>query len=250
MEEPRATILVVDDEEAVTELVSRELESAGYECEVASDGKEALYKAFMQDFDLMLLDIRMPGLSGMDVLNKMVVDHPDTGVVMITAISETQTAVEAMKLGAFDYLTKPFNLDDLLVRVEKALERRRLILGNRAYQLRLEQKVTRQVGQIQQYHNEVLDALSREQKALEELEGIRRWQNGGSTESSEVEGALGMVRGFARRLSRLFRGGGRDSEERRGGIAQVSIKSGGSEEPQQGCTPEQEGEPEAAKTPD
>jgi len=215
MEEARGTIMVVDDESSIRDIVSRKLESAGYECEVASDGEEALYKAFMQDFDLMLLDIRMPGLSGMEVLKKMVVDHPDTGVVMITAISETQTAVEAMKLGAFDYLTKPFNLDDLLVRVEKALERRRLILGNRAYQLRLEQKVTRQVGQIQQYHNEVLDALSREQKALEELEDTRRWQNGEGTGDAEAEEPAGLIKGFTRRLSRFFRGEPPESKESR-----------------------------------
>ena len=207
MQKPRGTILIVDDEETIRDIVSRKLQSEEYDCELASDGEEALWKAFMRDFDLILLDIRMPGLSGMDVLKKVVVDHPDTCVVMITAISETQTAVEAMKLGAYDYLTKPFNLDDLLAKVERALERRRLILENREYQLRLERKVTRQAGQIQQYHDEVLDTLSREQKAIAELEEIRRSQSKGSEGSNGAEGTPGLFKRLAKKMSRLFGGG-------------------------------------------
>lgn len=211
MEESRVTILIVDDEESIRDIVSRKLRSDNYDCDVACDGEEALWKAFMRDFDLMLLDIRMPGLPGMEVLKKMVVDHPNTGVVMITAISDTQTAVEAMKLGAYDYLTKPFNLDDLLVKVEKALERRRLILDNREYQLRLERKVTRQAGQIQHYHDEVLDTLSREQKAIAELEEIRHSRNDANEGDSSAEGKPGLFKRLAKKISRLF--GSRTHEE-------------------------------------
>jgi DNA-binding NtrC family response regulator len=100
----------------------------------AADGRAALDKASQQTFDLILLDIKMPGPTGMEVLPQIVNEHPDTCVVMITAVSDTDTAVEAMKLGAYDYVTKPFNLDDLNLRVEKALERKRLVDENRQYQ--------------------------------------------------------------------------------------------------------------------
>ena len=173
MEEARGTILIVDDEGSIRDILCRKLESEGYNCVVAVNGREALWKAFMQDFDLVLMDIKMPGLSGMEALPKMVTDHPDTCVVMLTAVSDLETAVEAMKVGAYDYLTKPFNMDDLIMKVERALERRRLVLENREYQLRLEQRIEQQAGQIRQYHSEAAEALVREQEALTELEATR-----------------------------------------------------------------------------
>ena len=134
MEESKGIILVVDDDQAVRSVVSRKMQAAGYSCLTAADGREALDKASQQTFDLILLDIKMPGPTGMEVLPQIVNEHPDTCVVMITAVSDTDTAVEAMKVGAYDYVTKPFNLDDLNLRVEKALERKRLVDENRQYQ--------------------------------------------------------------------------------------------------------------------
>ena len=171
---------------------------------VAASGTEALWEAFMRDFDLVLMDIRMPGLSGMETLPKMVTDHPDTCVVMLTAVSDTETAVEAMKLGAYDYLTKPFNMDDLVMRVERALERRRLVLENKEHQLRLEQKVEQQAGKLQQYHSEAMDALVREQAALAELQATRRSR-----------------RGFARKLSQILGVGTSDSSGEGSGAAHI-----------------------------
>lgn len=169
MEEVKGTVLVVDDEEAIRGILCRKLEADGYGCEEATDGKEALWKAFMKDFDLVLMDIKMPGLSGMEALPQMVTDHPDTSVVMITAVAEAGTAVEAMKLGAYDYLTKPFDLDDLSMRVSRALERRRLVLENREYQRRLEERLQHQAGQMQDYYQKAAEAQSREQVAIEKL---------------------------------------------------------------------------------
>jgi len=125
----------------------------------------------MKDFDLVLMDIKMPGLSGMETLSQMVIDHPDTSVVMLTAVADVKIAVEAMKQGAYDYITKPFDLDDLSLRVRRALERRKLVLENREYQRRLEQRVEQQAGQIQQYYKEAMEALSREQIVLGKLGG-------------------------------------------------------------------------------
>lgn len=204
MEEAGGTILIVDDEGSIRDILCRKLQSEGYDCVVAANGKEALWKAFMQDFDLVLMDIKMPGLSGMEVLPKMVTDHPDTCVVMLTAVADIETAVEAMKVGAYDYLTKPFNMDDLVMKVERALERRRLVLENREYQLRLEQRVERQARQIQQYHSEAAEALVREQAALAELEATRRSR-----------------KGFARKLSRILGVGTPDSSGERSGAAHI-----------------------------
>jgi len=149
MEESEVAILIVDDEDAIRSMLTRKLEMDGYRCEVASDGNEALWKAFMKDFDLVLMDIKMPGLSGMETLPQMVTDHPDTSVVMLTAVADAKTAVEAMKLGAYDYVTKPFNLGDLSMRVRRALERRRLVLENREYQRHLEQRVRERTAEVQ-----------------------------------------------------------------------------------------------------
>jgi DNA-binding NtrC family response regulator len=199
LEEVRGTILIVDDEGSIRDILCRKLESEGYNCVVAANGREALWKAFMQDFDLVLMDIKMPGLSGMEALPKMVTDHPDTCVVMLTAVADLETAVEAMKVGAYDYLPKPFNIDDLIMKVERALERRRLVLENREYQLRLEQRIERQVGQIRQYHSEATEALVREQEALTELEATRWSQKGFTRKLSQIlalEHLIRQVRGM------------------------------------------------------
>lgn len=211
MDEPRNTILVVDDEESIRDIVARRLQDEGYDCETAADGKDALWKTFMRDFDLVLTDIKMPGMSGMEVLTQIANDHPDTSVVMITALAETQTAVQAMKMGASDYVTKPFNLDDLVMRVQRALERRRLLIENRQYQLQLKQKLEKQVGQIKQYSREAIEAVAREELALEELNVLRRESR--KEESDNKEDVSSPIRGFARKLSNLIGGSVSDATD-------------------------------------
>jgi DNA-binding response OmpR family regulator len=201
MEQAIGTILIVDDEEAIRNILSRKLEVDGYYCEVAADGKEALWKAFMKDFDLVLMDIKMPGLSGMEALPQMVTNHPDTCVIMMTAVVDTETAVQAMRLGAYDYVTKPFDLDDLSMRVEKALERRKLLLENRDYQLQLEQKIHQQALQIREHYREAVEALSREQMAPESSQTESMSKQGEAVKPLESPSS---VREFAKKLSRLF----------------------------------------------
>jgi DNA-binding response OmpR family regulator len=207
MDEHSGKILVVDDEESIRDILCRKLQSQGYDCVVAVDGKDALWKAFMQDFDLVFMDIKMPGMSGMEVLPKMTTDHPDTCVIMVTAISDIQMAVEAMKLGAYDYLTKPFNLDDLIMRTERALERRRLVQENRQYQLSLEQKVIRQAGQIQQYNSQAEEAISGEQAARAEMDDARQPLRKEATATAIADGeSSNPAKGFAKKLSQLLGG--------------------------------------------
>jgi len=176
MEEPRGTILIVDDEEPSRATLYRKLQADGYNCAVANDGEGALWKTSVQEFDLVLLDLDMPVLSGMEILPRIVDGHPDTCVVMMTTIENMPSAVEAMKEGAYDYVFKPLNMDDLGMRIEKALEKRRLALENREFQIHLEQKVELQVSQIRKYLYEAVEALGLEQMSLDKPEAVRQAQ--------------------------------------------------------------------------
>lgn len=129
MKETKGNVLVVDDEEPIRDIVSRVLGAEGFTCFVAADGREALEKTATQAFDVVLLDIMMPDMSGMEVLHHLTTANPDACVVMTTAVDDVQTAVEALNLGAVDYVTKPFNLDDLGKRVEEAVELARQTSG-------------------------------------------------------------------------------------------------------------------------
>ncbi len=135
MEESAGTVLVVDDEEPIRRVISRTLEQAGYHCTQAGNGQEALEKASSEEFDVVLLDIKMPGMSGIELLPQLTFANPDICVVMSTAVNDTQTAVEAMNLGAYDYILKPFDLDALKMKVDRALERKALLEENRDFRL-------------------------------------------------------------------------------------------------------------------
>ena len=243
MEEAKGTILIVDDEEAIRGILARKLESDGYNCEVAANGKEALWKAFMKDYDLVLMDIKMPGLSGMEALPQIVTNHPDTCVIMMTAVVDTETAVQAMKLGAYDYVTKPFDLDDLGMRAEKALERRKLVLENRDQQLRLEQRVDQQARQIQEYYRKAVETLSREQISLESSRTEHMSKQGEGKPGAEVANkppeSSGSVREFAKKLSQLFSRGAPELSDVSVGAASARARAA-ERVPQVGITPEKE----------
>jgi DNA-binding NtrC family response regulator len=122
-------ILVVDDEEVVVHSCLRILRG-DYAVQSVSDGMAALKKTDEEHFDILILDVMMPGLNGLEVLQHVKERHPDVDVIMMTGLSEIQTAVKAMKLGAFDYISKPFDPDELLLVIVRALERRRLLQEN------------------------------------------------------------------------------------------------------------------------
>ena len=127
----KARILVVDDEEIVVRSCVRILGDDG-DCEVesAQDGLEALKKIDDSHFDVLILDIMMPRMDGLEVLRRVKETHPDIDVIMVTGLSQIDTAVRSMKLGAFDYLPKPFDPDELKLVVKRALERRQLVQEN------------------------------------------------------------------------------------------------------------------------
>lgn len=112
-EEAMARVLVVDDEPDSVELLQEFLTSKGYEVVTASNGEEALRKVKEERPHLVLLDVRMPGMNGLDVLRKVREFDQEVGVIMVTAVNEEDTGREALKLGAFDYIVKPLNLEYL-----------------------------------------------------------------------------------------------------------------------------------------
>jgi DNA-binding NtrC family response regulator len=126
----KARILVVDDEEIVVRSCLRILGECGYEAEGVESGEEALRRIEAQPYDVVILDIMMPKVDGLEVLRRTKESHPDIDVIMVTGLSQIDTAVRSMKLGAFDYLPKPFDPDELKVVVGRALERRRLLQEN------------------------------------------------------------------------------------------------------------------------
>jgi response regulator RpfG family c-di-GMP phosphodiesterase len=133
--------LVVDDEPHLRRVLVRLMQSDGFNCEEAGNGAEALVSLARRPVHLVLTDLHMPELDGIGLLREIRARYPDTAVMLITAVADVSTAVNCLAVGAMDYLTKPFHLEEVRARVRQALEKRRLILENRDYWQLLEEKV-------------------------------------------------------------------------------------------------------------
>jgi putative nucleotidyltransferase with HDIG domain len=143
-------ILVVDDEEPIREIVASMLGTAGYACKQAASGKEALAVLTSgEEFELMLSDLMMADLDGIGLLERTKERYPDMPVVMVTAVHDISVALAAIRNGAYDYLLKPFEREQLLNTVSRALENRRLKVENRTYQTNLESLVKARTDQLQ-----------------------------------------------------------------------------------------------------
>jgi putative two-component system response regulator len=150
----------VDDEAAVCRVLERWPADLGYEVQSARHAGEALDHLRSREFALALVDIRMPGMNGMDLLREIARTYPQTAVVMVTAVVDVETAVDSLKAGAYDFIGKPVNPDDVRLRVERALERRRLAMENREYQRTLEGRVAEQTRQIHDMFLGAVEALA------------------------------------------------------------------------------------------
>src|SRR6201993_4652731 len=147
---PSERILIVDDEETIREIVSSMLTSANFNCRQAASGMEALALLDSGEaFELMLSDLMMANLDGIGLLEKTKERFPDMPVVMVTAVHDISVALAAIRNGAYDYLLKPFEREQLLNTVSRALENRRLKVDNRMYQTRLESLVKARTEQLQ-----------------------------------------------------------------------------------------------------
>jgi len=143
-------ILVVDDEEPIREIVASMLTAAGYACTQAGSGMQALAVLTSgEEFELMLSDLMMADLDGIGLLERTKEKYPDMPVVMVTAVHDISVALAAIRNGAYDYLLKPFEREQLLNTTSRALENRRLKVENRNYQLNLESLVKARTEQLQ-----------------------------------------------------------------------------------------------------
>jgi len=186
----QASILIVDDEVAIRWLIKQTLAGKGYQCLEAGSANPALAELENNKVGLVILDIRLPGKSGAQLLPEIRAAYPDTVVIMVTAINDTITAIHCMKLGAYDYLTKPFNLDELVLSVDKALEKRRLELDNRDYQQNLEQRVQTQAEKIRDAFFNAITAL------VYALEAKDRYTSGHSQRVAEISVAIARELGL------------------------------------------------------
>jgi len=147
--------LIVDDEPPVCEMMSRWLRAEGYQVHSAHCAEEALELLGRRRFDLLILDIGLPGRSGIELLSITRQQFPDMAVVMVSGVADRRTAVHALELGAYGYLAKPFEQNELIINVVSALERRRLVLASREYEQRLEAKVREQTREIRHSREEM-----------------------------------------------------------------------------------------------
>jgi len=165
-EELPIKILVVDDEDAIRELLAEYFTPPRFVCKQAGNASEAMSALTRDTFHLVLCDILMPELNGLELLSLIKAMDTDIEVIMLTSICDVKVAVSALRSGARDYITKPFNSEELMVTVERALERRRMQIENRNYRVALEKKVrerTRALDEtnkrLKQFSMEIINTL-------------------------------------------------------------------------------------------
>jgi two-component system NtrC family response regulator len=145
-------ILIVDDEENICNILARRLTGEGYLCVTANNGREALSHFYKDTFSLIISDIKMPEMDGVELLKKVKGMNPNMMVIMVTAYPEIDMAVEAMRLGAYDFIIKPADLDFVVLSVKKALEKKRLEEEIETYHRNLERLVEERTARLQQAH--------------------------------------------------------------------------------------------------
>lgn len=155
-------ILVVDDEESIREFLQIMLKKEGYEISLAEDGQKAIEILQKKTFDMVISDLQMPHVTGMELLKHVKENYPDLVFMMITAFGTTENAVEAMKMGAYDYLTKPFKLDEVRLVVQNALRAQNLEVENKVLKKELIREYSFQniVGNSEKMHR-IFDLIKR-----------------------------------------------------------------------------------------
>ena len=208
MNTEKGAILIADDEESIRTLLRLTLEGAGHKVVTATDGQEALEKVSQGGVVLVLLDISMPRMSGIEALRRLRAEYPDCGVVMVTGAVEIEPAVTAMKLGAYDYLTKPFIPDDLIARVQKALERRDLEMVVKRQRAFMEERLGEQTERVQFHFAELVKALAREHTLLYSRESAPKSKESRNSLSSlppELQEPMASVEEFRNAPLRILR---------------------------------------------
>jgi putative two-component system response regulator len=185
MESSRGKILIVDDEAFIRKLLCQKLAKEFYECDEADSANNALQKITSSNRDLVISDIIMPEKSGIELLNQIKSSYPDIAVIMATAVSEMNTAIECLKKGADDYVCKPFDLEQVKSSVQKALEKRKLQLTLKDYQNRLVEKIETQTKEIRKLSLGAIESL------VIALEAKDKYTAGHSRRVTDISVAIG-----------------------------------------------------------
>jgi response regulator RpfG family c-di-GMP phosphodiesterase len=194
--------LIVDDEPRLRQVMVHLMRSDGFQCIEAGNGLEALEQLEKYDVTLVLSDLRMPKMDGFGLLREIRARFPDCAVVMITAVADVEIAVNCLAIGAADYVIKPYQLEDVRARVAQALEKRRLILENRAYRESLEERVAQQARRLEELF------LASVQSLAEALELKDPYTRGHSVRVSHYSTIVAQAMGFSGEALRQITLGG------------------------------------------
>ena len=197
----RTTVLVVDDEDGIRQALTRFLSRLGYHVQAAANATEALKQLAEYHPQAMLCDIRMPETSGVELLPKVLAQDADLAVLMLTAIDEPRTAIECLKLGAYDYLIKPVDLEELELSLQHALRQRQLEVDRRELEQWLAREVAVRTRDLEERTTLVEDV------ALDALAAAGEWQ-GSDAAIKKLAKELGTSPDDVAREVRKRRGGG------------------------------------------
>jgi putative two-component system response regulator len=187
----RETLLIVDDEDTIRKVLRLRLSREGYVCEEANNAEQTMRVLGTIPIALVVLDIKMPGKSGIELLPEIKSGYPDVGVIMATAVTDIDVAIQCLKRGANDYLCKPFNLEEVSLAVQRALERRCLQIELRGYQQFLEEKVEEQMIGTRRVFLGAMEAL------VSALEAKDKYTGGHSRRVTEIALAIGRELGLS-----------------------------------------------------
>ena len=213
--------VVADDEAHLRRVLVRLMQGEGFTCHEAPNGRVALELLERVPATLVISDLHMPELDGMGLLREVRERLPDTAVIMITAVADVATAVSALAVGAMDYLTKPFHLDEVRARVRQALEKRRLILENRSYQQRLEARVAEQSRRLESLF------LASIQSLADALEVKDTYTHGHSLRVSNYSVAIARAIGLSAEMIQQIEIGGRVHDIGKIGVREAILNKAG-----------------------
>jgi putative two-component system response regulator len=216
-----AYCVVADDEPRLRQVLARLMSGDGFTCLQAGSGVEALELIETHPVSLLLTDLRMPKMDGMQLLQRVRAEYPDVAVILITAVADVEVALNTLSLGAMDYLTKPFHLEEVRARVGQAMEKRRLILENRAYQQQLEVRVRAQAQRLEELFFAGIHAL------VHALEVKDQYTRGHSTRVSHYCSIIGREMGLSAELIHQLEVGGQMHDIGKIGVREAILNKDG-----------------------
>ncbi len=198
----RDKILIVDDDKQMTRMLYRFLSLEGYVCKIAYNGKEAIQELLTNEYNLCLLDVNIPDISGLEILSRIKSEDLLVSIIMMTGSGESSMIISAMRAGADDYLKKPFEMEEVLLCVQRAIKINYLRFENRKYRYFLEKEVTRKTEKIRKSYYDIIRAFS------QSIEMRDSYTGGHNRRVSVIAELLGKAMGFSLEKQEELRNGG------------------------------------------